>query len=189
MELLGLQNKAINREDFLGVPKRKLEDFCKILNEVLEDYQCGFDLAHKGSLFHYFIAYYRGEGKVNCNSLKYLMDITLILNDSSESTILNLAEDVEDLLDCINCLNFPEHIIGDSKIQKYLLMWNKNGNTLLHELAKKGNFIFVFQVFLKRKYNHMKYLFFCFNFLKYLIIHFRNLINRSIGALFRPPKF
>ena len=35
----------------------------------------------------------------------------------------------------------------------------------------------------------ISYLFFCFNFLKYLIIHFRNLINRSIGALFRPPKF
>ena len=189
MELLGLQNKAINREDFLGVPKRKLEDFCKILNEVLEDYQCGFDLAHKGSLFHYFIVYYRGEGKVNFNSLKYLMDLTLIVNDSSESTMLNLAEDVEDLLSCINCLNFEEHIIGESKIQKYLLTWNKNGNTLLHEWAKKGNFIFVFQVFLKRKYNHMKYLFFCFNFLKYLIIHFRNLRNRSIGALFRPPKF
>ena len=149
MELLGLQNKAINREDFLGVPKRKLEDFCKILIEVLEDYQCGFNLAHKGSLFHYFIAYYRGEEKVNFNSLKYLMDLTLIVNDF-ESTILNLAEDVKDLLSCINCFDFEEHIIGDSKFQKYLLMWNKNGNTLLHEWAKKGNFIFVFQVFLKR---------------------------------------
>ena len=138
MELLGLQNKAINREDFLGVPKHRLEGFCKILNEVLEDYQCGFDLAHKGSLFHYFIAYYRGEGKVNFNSLKYLMDLTLAVIDSPESNILNLTENLETLRHYINCLKYVEDIVGESTIKKYLMMWNKNGNTLLHEWAKKG---------------------------------------------------
>ena len=140
MELLGLQNKAINKEDFLGVPKRKLEDFCKILIEVLEDYQCGFNLAHKGSLFHYFIAYYRGEEKVNFNSLKYLMNLTISVFDSSESTILNLTENLETLRHCFYCLNYAVEIVGESNIQKYLMMKNKNGNTLLHEWAKKGNY-------------------------------------------------
>ena len=145
MELLGLQNKAINREDFLGVPKLKLEEFCKILNEVLEDYQCGFNLAHKGSLFHYFMAYYRGEGKVNFNSLKYLMDLTMSVIDSSESTILNLTENLETLRHCFYCLNYAAEIVGEGNILKYLMTDNKNGNTLLHEWAKKGNYIFIFQ--------------------------------------------
>ena len=148
MELLGLQNKAINREDFLGVPKRKLEDFCKILNKVLEDYQCGFDLVHKGSLFHYFIVYYKSNEEVNFNSLKYLMDLTLAVNDASNGTFLNLTENLETLLYCLYCLDYAEDIIAESKIQKYLMIGDKNGNTVLHKWAKKGNF------------------FFCLNFLK-----------------------
>ena len=139
-EWLGLQNKAINRKSFLDVPKRKLEQFCKILKEVLADYGWGNQsLVHKGTLFHYFIVYYSGEGKVDFNSLKYLMDLTMAVTDSPESTILNLTENLETLRHCIKSLNYAEDIVGESIIQKYLMMWNKNGNTLLHEWAKKGN--------------------------------------------------
>jgi hypothetical protein len=139
-EWLGLQNKAIDRESFLDVPKRKLEQFCKILKEVLEDYGWGNQsLVHKGSLVHYFIVYYSGEGKVHFNSLKYLMDLTMAVIDSSDSTILNLTENLETLRHCINCLNYAEEIVGESKVHKYFMMWNKNGNKLLHEWAKKGN--------------------------------------------------
>ena len=144
----------VNREDFSDVPKSKLEDFCKILKEVLEDYQSGFELAHKGSLFHYFIVYYKSEKELNFNSLKYLMDVTLAVNDSSNGTFLNLTENLETLLYCINCLDYTEDIIAESKIrkgiQKYLMFGDKNGNTILHKWAKKGNF------------------FFCLTFLKYL---------------------
>ena len=141
-EWLGLQNKAINRKSFLDVPKRKLEQFCKILKEVLADYGWGDEsLVHKGSLFHYFIVYYSGEGKVDFNSLKYLMDLTMAVTDSPESTILNLTENLETLRHCLKSLNYVEAIVGESTIEKYLMMWNKNGNTLLHEWAKKGNYI------------------------------------------------
>ena len=142
-EWLGLQNKAVNRKSFLDVPKRKLEHFCKILKEVLDDYQCGFDLAHKGSLFHYFIVYYKSD-RVNYNPLKYLMDLTMAVNHSSDGTLLNLTEDLETLISCIDCLYSAEKIVGRRKVQKYLMMWNKSGNTILHEWAKKGNFMFQF---------------------------------------------
>ena len=170
MELLGLPNKneiitqipigngrnkyhvttaprnRVNREDFSDVPKSKLEQFCKILKEVLDDYQSGFDLVHKGSLFHYFIVYYQSDEEVNFNSLKYLMDVTMAVNDSSNGTFLNLTGDSETLLYCINCLDYAEDIIGDSKIQKgiqkYLMIGDENGNTVLHNWAKKGNFFF-----------------------------------------------
>ena len=153
MELLGLPNKneiitqipigngrnkyhvttaprnRVNREDFSDVPKSKLEQFCKILKEVLDDYKCGFDLVHKGSLFHYFIVYYKSNEEVNFNSLKYLMDLTLAVNDSSNGTFLNLTENLETLLYCLYCLDYAEDIIAESKIQKYLMIGDKNGNT------------------------------------------------------------
>ena len=146
-EWLGLQNKTIDRKSFLDVPKRKLEQFCKILKEVLEDYAYGNQsLVHKGSLFHYFIVHYSGEGKVNFNSLKYLMDLTISVFDSSESTILNMTENLETLRHCFKCLNYAEEsiVVEESKIKKYLMMKNKNGNTLLHEWAKKGNYMLIF---------------------------------------------
>ena len=40
------------------------------------------------------------------------------------------------------CLYSAEEIVGRRKVQKYLMMWNKSGNTILHEWAKKGNFVF-----------------------------------------------
>ena len=142
---LGLQNKAINRTSILDVPTRKLEQFCKILKEVLADYSLGNQsFVHKGTLFHYFIVYYSGEGKVNFNSLKYLMDLTMSVIDSSESTILNLTENLETLRHCFYCLNYAAEIVGEGNILKYLMTDNKNGNTLLHEWAKKGNYIFIF---------------------------------------------
>ena len=141
-EWLGLQNKAINRKSFLDVPKHKLEQFCKILKEVLADWGWGNQsLVHKGTLFHYFMVYYSGEGKVDFNSLKYLMDLTMAVIDSPETTILNLTENLETLRHYINCLKYVEDIVGESTIEKYLMTWNKNGNTLLHEWAKKGNYI------------------------------------------------
>ena len=144
-EWLGLQNKAINRKSFLDVPKHKLEQFCKILKEVLADYGWGNQsLVHKGTLFHYFIVYHSGEGKVNFNSLKYLMDLTMSVIDSSESTILNLTKNLETLRHCFYCLNYAVEIVGGSNILKYLMTDNKNGNTLLHEWAKKGNYKFIF---------------------------------------------
>ena len=150
-ECLGLQNKAINRKSFLDIPKRKLEQFCKILKEVLEDWGWGNQsLVHKGSLFHYFIVYYSGEGKVDFNSLKYLMDVTMAVNDSSNGTFLHLTENLETLRYSINCLDYAEDIIEESKLQKYVMIGDKDGNTILHKWAKKGNF------------------FFCLNFLKYL---------------------
>ena len=142
----------VNREDFLDVPKSKLEHYCKILKEVLDDYQCGFDLAYNGSLFHYFIVYYKSDEEVNFNPLKYLMDVTLAVNDSSNGTFLNMTENRETLLYCINCLDYAGDFwkIEESKIQKYLMIGDKDGNTLLHKWAKTGNF------------------FFCLTFLKYL---------------------
>ena len=144
MNRLGLQqNEAIDRDTFLDVPKCKLEHFCKILKEVLEgEKNCfGQDLTHEGSLFHYFIVYYKSD-RVNCNPLKYLMDLTMAVNHSSDGTLLNLTEDLETLISCIDCLYSAEEIVGRRKVQKYLMMWNKSGNTILHEWAKKGNFIF-----------------------------------------------
>ena len=145
MNRLGLQIKAIDRETFLNVPKCQLEHFCKILKEVLEgEKNCfGQDLTHKGSIFHYFIVYYNSD-KVNCNPLKYLMDLTWAVNYSSDGTLLNLTEDLETLEKCIDCLYSAEEVVGRRKVQKYLMMWNKSGNTILHEWAKKGNFVFPF---------------------------------------------
>ena len=120
-EWLGLQNKTIDRKSFLDVPKRKLEQFCKILKEVLEDWGWGNQsLVHKGSLFHYFIVYYSGEGKINFNSLKYLMDLTMAVIDSSYSTILNLAENLETLHHYINCLKYAKEIVGGGKLLKFI---------------------------------------------------------------------
>ena len=122
-ELLGLQNKAIKRKSFLDVPKRKLEQFCKILKEVLEDWGWGNQsLVHKGSLFHYFIVYNSGEGKINFNSLKYLMDLTMAVIDSSYSTILNLGqtENLETLYHYIDCLKYAKEIVGGGKLLVYI---------------------------------------------------------------------
>ena len=145
----------VNREDFSDVPRSKLEHFCKILKEVLDDYKCGFDLVHKGSLFHYFIVYYKSNEEVNFNSLKYLMDLTLAVNDSSNGTFLNLTENLETLLYCLYCLDYAEDIIAESKIQKYLMIGDKNGNTVLHKWAKKGNFFFCLN-FLNTSDNSLK---------------------------------
>jgi hypothetical protein len=143
MNRLSLQTKAIDKETFLDVPKYQLELFCKILKEVLEgEKNCfGQDLTHKGSLFHYFIVYYNFD-RVNCNPLKYLMDLTMAVNHSSDGNLLNLTEDLETLISCIDSLYSAEEIVGRRKVQKYLMMWNKSGNTILHEWAKKGNFVF-----------------------------------------------
>ena len=151
MNRLGLQIEAIDRETFLDAPKCQLEKCCKLLKEVLEgEKNCfGQDLAHNGSIFHYFIVYYKSD-TVNCNPLKYLMDLTWAVNYSSDGTLLNLTEGLETLEKCIDCLYSAEEVVGRRKVQKYLMMWNKSGNTILHEWAKKGNF------------------FFCFNFLEYL---------------------
>jgi hypothetical protein len=123
-EFLGLQNKAINRKSFLDIPKRKLEQFCKILKEVLEDWGWGNQsLVHKGSLFHYFIVYYSGEGKVDFNSLKHLMDLTMAVIDSSENTILNLTyhtENLETLHHYINCLKYAKEIVGEGKLLVFI---------------------------------------------------------------------
>ena len=148
-EWLGLQNKAIDRKSFSDVPKHKLEQFCKILKEVLADWGWGNQsLVHKGTLFHYFMVYYSGEGKVDFNSLKYLMDLTMAVIDSPETTILNLTQNLETLRHCFKCLNYAVEeslVVEESMIKKYLMMKNKNGNTLLHEWAKKGNYMFLFR--------------------------------------------
>ena len=145
MNRLGLQIKAIDREPFLDVPKSLLEHSCKLLKEVLEgEKNCfGQDLTHQGSIFHYFIVYCESD-KINNNPLKYLMDLTMAVNLSSNGTLLNLTEDSETLVSCIDCLYSAEEIVGRRKVQKYLMMWNKSGNTILHEWAKKGNFVFQF---------------------------------------------
>ena len=122
-ECLGLQNKAINRTSFLDVPKHKLEQFCKILKEVLEDWRWGNQsLVHKGSLFHYFIVYYSGEGKVDFDSLKFLMDLTMAVIDSSENTILNLTyhENLETMLHYINCLKYAKEVVGEGKLLVFI---------------------------------------------------------------------
>ena len=146
MSRLGLQSKATDRETFLDVPKCQLEHFCKILKEVLEGEKnyFGQDLTHNGSLFHYFIVYYKCDRVNYSNPLKYLMDLTMAVNHSSNGTLLNLTEDLETLVSCIECLYSAEEIVGRRKVQKYLMMWNKSGNTILHEWAKKGNFIPIF---------------------------------------------
>ena len=149
MNRLGLQNEAadneaIDKETFLDVPKCQLEHFCKILKEVLEgEKNCfGQDLPHNGSLFHYFIVYYKMDFVNYNNSLQYLMALTMAVSHCSNGTLLNLTEDLETLEKCIDCLFSAEKIVGRRKVQKYLMMWNKSGNTILHEWAKKGNFLF-----------------------------------------------
>ena len=149
MSRLGLKNDAIDndaidKERFLDVPKCKLEHFCKILKEVLEgEKNCfGQDLTHNGSLFHYFIVHYKCD--IYSNPLKYLMDLTMAVNHFSNGTLLNLTEDLDTLEKCIDCLYSAEKTVGRRKVQKYLMMWNKSGNTILHEWAKKGNYLFQF---------------------------------------------
>ena len=145
---LGLDYKDHwNRDIFSTVPKCKLLYFCKILKKVLEqEKNCfGQDIIHKGSLFHYFMVHDRE------NPLKRLMDLTIAVNNSSSCNLLDLAQDFETLDNYLNCLYSAEEIVGRRKVQKYLLMCNKSGNTLLHEWAKKGNFIFQF-IFLVKEH-------------------------------------
>ena len=132
---------------FFGCSKMQIRTLLQNLKEVLEgEKNCfGQDLTHKGSLFHYFIVYYKSDSSsVNHNPLKYLMDLTMAVNHSSDGTLLNLTEDLETLISCIDCLYYAEEIVGRRKVQKYLMMWNKSGNTILHEWARKGNFVFQF---------------------------------------------
>ena len=139
---LGLEYKDHwNRDIFSTVPKCKLLCFCKILKKVLEQEKqnsFGQDLTHKGSLLHYFMVQYTE------NPLKSLMDFTVAVNNSSSGNLLDLIQDSKTLETYLNCLYSAEEIVGRRKVQKYLLMENKSGNTLLHEWAKKGNFIFQF---------------------------------------------
>ena len=138
---LGLDYKdRWNRDIFSTVPKCKLLYFCKILKKVLEQEKTSFgqDLTQKGSLLHYLMVQYTE------NPLKSLMDFTVAVNNSSSGNLLDLIQDSKTLDNYLNCLYSAEEIVGRRKVQKYLLMENKSGNTLLHEWAKKGNFIFQF---------------------------------------------
>ena len=79
------------------------------------------------------------------------MENTIAINNSSNDNLLDLIQDSNTLDNYLNCLYSAEEIVGRRKVQKYLLMRNKSGNTLLHEWAKKGNFVFQF-IFLVKEH-------------------------------------
>ena len=134
--------------DYLGNrPLEYLETYCNISRGIVkQDTQQsqGFSndsLVHNGSVLHYF--YNPDDIEDPTERLIFLIDITRQVHEQN-STLLLWAPDVnffQYVFDCITC-SWSRRYCGLPKILNFIQKRNQNGDTILHEWAKKGNYLF-----------------------------------------------
>ena len=148
---IGQINK-IRLVDYLGdQPLDEIEVFCNIFREVVQQETqqwrnlSSHSLVHNGSVFNYF---YNPHGIMDpTERLIFLFEVTLEVHDENENLLHchNVLPHNFDEIGSFHCafdsvLIGAEHILGYQKLQSFIRQCNKNGDHILHEWARKGNY-------------------------------------------------
>ena len=149
---IGRINK-IKLVDYLAdQPLDEIEVFCNISREVVKQETTQWrnlsshSLVHNGSVFNYF---YNPHGiKDPTERLMYLFEVTLYVHDENEN-ILHCNNVLPNNYDEMGSFDYAfdsviiaaEHILGYQKLQSFIRQCNKTGDHILHEWAKRGNYI------------------------------------------------
>ena len=141
----GQINKSILVDYLANQPLDSLETYCNISRgivkqETLQSHSFSSDsLVHNGSVLHYF---YNPDGIVDpTERFIFLFEITLQVHKEN-CNLLHWATDVNYftyVLDCITT-NWSRRYFGLPKLLDFIQKRNQNGDTILHEWAKKGNY-------------------------------------------------
>ena len=136
-------------------PLDKLEVFCNIFRDVVKQETTQWrnlsshGLVHHGSVFNYF--YNPRDIMDPTDRLVYLFDVTLDVHGNNENIIHchSVLEKFDEEMMSFHCafdsvLIGADHSLGYQKLQSFIQQRNKNGDHILHEWAKRGNFIDIF---------------------------------------------
>ena len=141
----GRINKSILVDYLANRPLDLLERYCNISKgivkqETLQSHSFSSDsLVHNGSVLHYF---YNPNGIVDpTERFKFLFEITLQVHKKN-CNLLHWAPDVHHfnyVMDCVTP-SWSRRNFGLPKLVDFIQKRNQNGDTILHEWAKKGDF-------------------------------------------------
>jgi hypothetical protein len=149
-------------------PLDKLEVFCNIFREVVKQettkwrkLSSGHSLVHHGSVFNYF--YNPRDIMDPTDRLVYLFDVTLdvIVNNENILHCHSVLEKFDEEMMSFHCAFDSvhigaDHILGYEKLQSLIRQRNKNGDHILHESAKRGNYkdiLYSFYIYSTTRWN------------------------------------
>ena len=154
---VGQVNKSSLVDYLEDRPLDWLETYCNISREIVkqetQEYRNGFsndDLVHNGSVLHYF---YNPHGIVDATErLIFLIEITLQVHEENRNLLQVHEENIKlphwapdiNFIYVLHCVttSWSRRYFGLPKLLNFIQKRNQNGDTILHEWAKKGNDFF-----------------------------------------------
>ena len=70
-----------------------------------------------------------------------LFNLTLYVHSENQTLLHCVINKNKGLNYALDSIVGAKDILGPHKVQRFIQQWNQNGDTILHESAKKGNYL------------------------------------------------